>query len=165
MKMKNFNIVESLDGSLFSLEPLAKIQDNWIQWVLNTNLYKIEDKKDSKNWYPAILVDEDCWDFFVANGQECYSSEDFNYIKSEIIVKDYLEDPKVNFTTPKKKYYHPDLYIYYKNSEGKNKWFAIPVSNKKGRNMEQLFEPLKYIWIEWLENSVYKLLLPQYPED
>ena len=34
MELKNISLVESTDGSLFSLETLAKIQDNWIDWVL-----------------------------------------------------------------------------------------------------------------------------------
>lgn len=165
MELKNISLVESTDGSLFSLETLAKIQDNWIDWVLNCPIYKIEDKIDGQNWHPAILVNEDCWNFFINNGIEGYSKDKFNYLKSGFSCKDFLLDENINFNNPLKEYYSPTIYIYYKNSDNKDKWFGVPINNKNNSDLAELFEPLKYIWIEWLEKSVYKLLLPEYLEE
>lgn len=165
MELKNISLVESTDGSLFSLETLAKIQDNWIDWVLNCPIYKIEDKIDSQNWHPAILVNKDCWNFFINNGIEGYSKDKFNYLKSGFSCKDFLLDENINFNNPLKEYYSPTIYIYYKNSDNKDKWFGVPINNKNNSDLAELFEPLKYIWIEWLEKSVYKLLLPEYLEE
>ena len=165
MELKNISLVESTDGSLFSLETLAKIQDNWIDWVLNCSIYKIEDKTDGQNWHPAILVNEDCWNFFINNGIEGLRKDKFNYLKSGFSCKDFLLDENINFNNPLKEYYSPTIYIYYKNSDNKDKWFGVPINNKNNSDLAELFESLKYIWIEWLEKSVYKLLLPEYLEE
>ena len=38
--------------------------------------------------FSAILVNEDCWNFFINNGIEGYSKDKFNYPEPKYIFKD-----------------------------------------------------------------------------
>lgn len=167
MKFTNLDIVESNDGTLWSLHKLAEIQDKWLEWVLNSKIYKIQDKEDSNIWYPAILVNKEAvWDFFINNGQEGYSPEKYNYLETEIKVKDYLSDESNNLSNNKEDNYRPTIYVYYKDKEDKSRWFGIDVIH--GYSFEEQakqFSSLQYIWLDWLSGEISNLLLPEYPKE